>query len=328
MEKRSIPVAYLDNIRVALEWSFGPTGDLVTGVQLAAIGAPVFLALSLFRECQLWSERAIRALDCCSLGGNDEMQLQASLGVSLMQMLGPSDAARAAMARGLAIAQARDDALNQVRLLGMLSMFHVRNGDFMASLDDARRSRAVEGAADNPTALALANSILGRAFQFVGEHDASRVELEASLRYWSRSKQPVEVHLGLDHHILVGIGLARNLWLQGYPAQSRRRLEQTIRDAERNDHPASLGLALSWAPGLFIWLGDLRKAQEHADWAGAHAQTHALGPYIAVASGYKGALAICCGDAQAGVQYLQGCLEQLEGMRYSMLQYGVSAVLR
>ena len=322
LEKRSIPVAYLDNIRVALEWSFGPTGDLVTGVQLAAIGAPVFLALSLFRECQLWSERAIRALDCCSLGGNDEMQLQASLGVSLMQMLGPSDAARAAMARGLAIAQARDDALNQVRLLGMLSMFHVRNGDFMASLDDARRSRAVEGAADNPTALALANSILGRAFQFVGEHDASRVELEASLRYWSRSKQPVEVHLGLDHHILVGIGLARNLWLQGYPAQSRRRLEQTIRDAERNDHPASLGLALSWAPGLFIWLGDLRKAQEHADWAGAHAQTHALGPYIAVASGYKGALAICCGDAQAGVQYLQGCLEQLEDMHYSMLSTG------
>jgi predicted ATPase len=83
LEKRSIPVAYLDNIRVALEWSFGPTGDLVTGVQLAAIGAPVFLALSLFRECQLWSERAIRALDCCSLGGNDEMQLQASLGVSM-----------------------------------------------------------------------------------------------------------------------------------------------------------------------------------------------------------------------------------------------------
>jgi predicted ATPase len=54
-EKRTIPVAHLDNIRAALEWSFCPTGDLVTGVHLAAAAAPVFLALSLFRECQLWS---------------------------------------------------------------------------------------------------------------------------------------------------------------------------------------------------------------------------------------------------------------------------------
>jgi hypothetical protein len=137
-EKRSIPVAHLDNVRAALEWSFGPTGDLVTGVHLAAVATPVFLALSLFRECQLWSGRAIRALDCCALGGNDEMHLQASLGVSLLQMLGPSDAARTAMARALTIAQAHGDALNQVRLLGMLSMFHVRDGDFIASLNDAR----------------------------------------------------------------------------------------------------------------------------------------------------------------------------------------------
>ncbi len=116
--------------------------------------------------------------------------------------------------------------------------------------------------------------------------------------------------------------MARNLWFQGYPAQSRRRLEQTIKDAERNNHPASLGLALSGAPGLFVWLGDLRKAQEHAEWAAAHAQIHALGPYIAVASGYKGALALYCGDTQAGVRYLEECLEQLEGMRYSMLSTG------
>jgi predicted ATPase len=33
-------------------------------------------------------------------------------------------------------------------------------------------------------------------------------------------------------------------------------------------------------------------------------------------------LAICCGDAQAGVQYLEDCLEQLEGMRYFMLSTG------
>ncbi|MCL2427905.1 MAG: hypothetical protein FWD12_01570 [Alphaproteobacteria bacterium] len=250
------------------------------------------------------------------------MQLQASLGVSWMQMLGQSDEAYTAMTRALAIAQAQGDVLNQVGLLGMLSMFHVRDGNFITSLRDAKLSRAVEGALDNPPALALANSILGRALQFVGEHDASRVELEASFRYWSSSQRSSEVYLGLDHHILVGIGLARNLWLQGYPVQSRQRLLQTIKDAERKRHPASLALALSWAPGLFMWLGDPSRAEEHANWLAAHAQTHSLGPYVAVAAGYRGALAVSRGDAGDGIRDLHESLAQLQTMRYAMLSTG------
>jgi predicted ATPase len=320
--KRSMPLAHIDNIRAALEWCFGPNGDSVTGIRLAAVATPVFLAMSLFRECQRWSERAILALDRETSGGKEEMQLQASLGVSLMQMRGQSEAALTAMISGLAIASAHGDVLNQVRLLGMLSMFRVREGDFITSLRDAKRSRAVRGAEENPTALALANSILGRALQFVGDHEASRVELEASFRYWSCSQQAGEIHLGLDHHIMVGIGLARNLWFRGYPEQCRQRLQQTITDAERKNHPASLGLALSWAPELFIWLGDLRSAEQHAVWLEDHAQTHSLGPYIAVARGYKGALAINRADAGGGVQNLHDALEQLQGMRYAMLSTG------
>jgi hypothetical protein len=201
-------------------------------------------------------------------------------------------------------------------------MFHVREGDFKTSLRNATRSRAVGGTEENPTALALANSILGRALQFVGEHEASRLELEASFRYWSCSQQIGEIHLGLDHHIMVGIGLARNLWFRGYPEQSRQRLKQTVTDAERKNHPASLGLALSWAPEHYIWLGDLRSAEQHAVWLEDHAQTHSLGPYIAVARGYKGTLAISRGDAGEGVQNLQAALEQLQSMRYAMLSTG------
>jgi hypothetical protein len=120
--------------------------------------------------------------------------------------------------------------------------------------------------------MALANSILGRALQFVSDHSGSRMELQASFRYWSRSQQTSEIYLGLDHHILVGIGLARNLWLQGHPAQATERVRQTIKDAEGKNHPASLGLTLSWAPGIFLWIGDLRSAEEHADWLISHAE--------------------------------------------------------
>ena len=243
-EKRSTPLAHVDNVRAALEWCFGVNGNLAVGVGLAAAAAPVFLAMSLLPECYRWSEQAISALDDATRGGAEEMHLQASLGVSSMQMHGQSDAARVALSRGLAIAEARGDVLNQVGLLGMLSMFDVRDGDFKTSLHYAKLSRAVDGTVENSAAMALANSILGRALQFVGDHSDSGAELEASFRYWSRSQGAREVYLGLDHHILVGIGLARNLWLQGHPAQATERARQTIKDAEGKNHPASLGLAL------------------------------------------------------------------------------------
>jgi hypothetical protein len=204
----------------------------------------------------------------------------------------------------------------------MLSMFDVRDGDFKTSLHYAKLSREVEGIAENSPAMALANSILGRALQFVGEHSDSRQELEFSFRYWSGSQQTSEVYLGLDHHILVGIGLARNLWLQGHPVEAAECVRQTIRDAERKDHPASLGLALSWAPEISLWIGDLQSAGEYSDWLLSHAAAHSLGPYQAVARGYTGSLAIGRGDARTGVEDLQNCLEQLHAMRYRMLNTG------
>lgn len=318
-EKRSTPLAHVDNVRAALEWCFGSDGDPALAVRLAAAAAPVFLAMSLLPECYRWSERAILALDDARRGGPQEMHLQASLGVSSMQMRGQSEAARAALCRSLAIAEARGEVLNHVGLLGMLSMFEVRDSDFKTSLRFAQLSRAVAGAAESAPALALANSNLGRALQFVGEHGASRGELEASYRYWSHSRQTSEVYLGLDHHILVGIGLARNRWLEGRPAEAATRVRQTIKEAERKNHPASLGLALSWAPGIFLWIGDLGSAQQHADWLMSHAESQSLGPYVVVARAYSGALAIGRGDAHCGVETLRGCLQQFHAMRYKML---------
>ena len=321
-EKRSTPLAHVDNVRAALEWCLGANGDPAIGVGLAAAAAPVFLAMSLLRECHCWSQRAILALGDANRGGSEEMNLQASLGVSSMQIHGQSDAARVALGRSLTIAEARGDVLNQVGLFGMLSMFEVRDGDFKSSLHYAKLSRAVAGTVENPTAIALANSILGRALQFVGDHSESRLELEASFRYWSNPQRTSEVYFGLDHHILVGIGLARNLWLQGHPAQATECVRQTIMNAERKNHPASLGLALSWAPGMFLWIGDLQSAEEYADRLRSHSESHSLRPYLEVARGYRGSLAIGRGDATIGVDDLQSCLEQLHAMRYRMLNTG------
>ena len=82
--ERAPRLADLNNVRAALQWSFGSNGDLTVGVQLAAAAAPVFLAMSLVPECQRWSERAIDALDAATrdktIDGTTAARLLAALG--------------------------------------------------------------------------------------------------------------------------------------------------------------------------------------------------------------------------------------------------------
>jgi hypothetical protein len=72
---------------------------------------------------------------------------------------------------------------------------------------------------------------------------------------------------------MVGIGPARNLRLQGYSAQATERVRQAIKDAERKNHSACVGRSLSWAPGIFLWIGDFGAAKEDADWLLSHARS-------------------------------------------------------
>jgi len=69
---------YLGNIRAALAWSFGPNGDDLKAIKLAAAASQLFLAMSLLLECRTWMEKAIdrMAADC---DPRDQMEIHASL---------------------------------------------------------------------------------------------------------------------------------------------------------------------------------------------------------------------------------------------------------
>jgi predicted ATPase/DNA-binding winged helix-turn-helix (wHTH) protein len=317
--ERAPQFAGLNNVRAALEWCFGPNGNAEMGVKLAAAAAPVFLAMSLLAECHRWSQRAILAFDESIHGTFEEMHLQAGLGISSMQMHGESDAARASLNKSLSIAEQRGDVLHEAGLLGMLHMFHFRGGDFKAAQDYAKRCRALAATIDDPAAIALAHSILGRSLLIMGDLAGARIELEALLPIWSRSQLTGSIYLAYDRHYRAGIALARTLWLQGYPAQAVERADQTIKAAERMDHPASLVVVLAWAASVFLWTGDLRSAEEHIDSSISLAESHSLGPLVAVGQARKAELAIRRDDTENGVMGLQASLEKIHAMRYELI---------
>jgi hypothetical protein len=60
----------------------------------------------------------------------------------------------------------------------------------------------------------------------------------------------------------------------------------------------TLTIVLHWAASVFLWVGDLANAEKHIDRFISRAETHWLGPYLAVGRGLKAELAIRRGDAQ------------------------------
>jgi predicted ATPase len=325
--ERAPHFAALNNVRAALEWCFGAEGNVDVGIGLIVAAGPVFLAMSLLSECHRWSERALLVLDDAARGGVDEMRLQAALGVSLMFMRGGREAAQSALSRSFAIAEQRGDALDQLRLFGPLSMFHLRTGDFKTALDYAERCSALAGTMEDSAAAELAHSILGISLHLAGDLSGARVELEGAIRRGPGAQRTTTIYLGFEGRHLAGAILARNLWLQGHPAEAVARAHETVRDAASMEHSLTLAIALIWAISVFLWSGDLGSAEEHVDRLISLSESDSLAPYLAVGYGFKAEAAIRRGDALGGVESLRISLEKLHAMPYELLSTSLKITL-
>jgi predicted ATPase/DNA-binding winged helix-turn-helix (wHTH) protein len=310
--------AALANVRVALDWCFSASGDLRSGVELAAAAVRVFLAMGLLSECRSWSERAISALDDTTRDGPSEMHLQAGIGVSGMYMRGGRDTAYIALCRGLKIAEEKGDVFDQLRILGPLWGFHHNAGEFRTALHYAERYCAITTIAGDSATLALGQFLLGNSLHLSGELCNASLALEEASASgpWSQRTTASYLHFGGKH--LVGATLSRVLWLQGHPVQAATRAVQTIHDVAETGHALSLCITLGGVIPVFLWNGDLPSAEKRIEWLMSHAEAHSLSPHVFLAQGFHGELAIRRGDAIRGVEILRQCLEKLSAATFEV----------
>ncbi|WP_244464204.1 ATP-binding protein [Bradyrhizobium japonicum] len=316
---RTARLTELNEVRAALHWCFGSTGNVTLGIELAAAAAPLFLTMSFLVDCQRWTERAIEALDHDARGGHEEMRLQAALGVSLMFLHGNTIEARNALISGLGIAEQRGDDPAQLQLLCRLQLFHLRVGDFKSALLFAKRGSAVAVRITDPNAVVLAHSMLGISLHLAGDLCDARAELETALSYWTDRQPTSMVGLNFGHDNRAEIILSWTLWLLGHPAQAVALARQNIEHAESLNHPVMLSYALMAAVHLFLWTGDLDSAENHLKRVILHDQRHALLPHSVLSRGYTGEIAIRRGDIRVGVEILRDCLQAFNRLNYRSL---------
>ena len=309
---------YLGNVRAALEWSFGPSGNDGTAVRLAAAASQLFLAMSLLSECRSWMERAIDRMtpDC---DPQYQIEVHGSLALSLMFADGNSDKVRDAFNTGLSLAERHADAYRQLRLLSGLSMYFHRIVDVAGALEVARRGEAVAKKTGRADDKAIADSMLGTACYLLGEHSQAQNHIERALIGSPRLRQFNASQYLFDSRTLSLIILAHSHWFTGNIDRAVRYAGMAIEEVDRSDHPIALCRALLQTAPIHFWTGNLAQVEQVLSRLEIAADKHSLAPFHAIALGLKGRYFIRLSRVPEGMELLRESLEKLRALRYEIL---------
>jgi predicted ATPase/DNA-binding winged helix-turn-helix (wHTH) protein len=308
----------LGNIRAALEWSFGPNGSDGAAIRTAAAASQLFLAKSLFVECRGWMERAIDRLAPGSDPRN-QMEIHASLALSLMFTAGNSERVRKAFNTALTFAEQLEDTYQQLRLLSGLSMYLHRTIDAAGSLEVALRAESVAKKTGNPEDAALADAMLGAAYYILADHVRAPKHLERALNRSPASRRFNATQYLFDLRTTSLFNLTRSHWFAGNLDRAARYAERTIAEAEKSDHPIALCRAFILTMPFHFWISDLGQVERNLSELEFTAEKYSLEPFRAVAMGLRGRHLIHVGQTLDGICHLRDSLEKLRVLRYEML---------
>src|SRR6267154_4261043 len=299
---------HVSNARAALEWSFSEQEDKELGTALAAASAPLFLELSLLTECRFWMERAIA--EHGGQGDRREMELQEALAVSLMFINRNGEEVLAALATALSLAKVLELPYHQMRLSAAHHTFLVRIGDFRGAAAVAEQNAAVAKRTSDPTAMMMADWILGVSHHLLGDQASARKHCVTALK-----QAPIQnsslIRSGYDQRIRALLTLARSLWLGGYANRAVIVATQARHQATALDHPVSRCLCGIYRVTFFLWTGEWSEADRIIDRLIAYAEKCSLRCHHAICLGLKGELSLRQGDTEAGLRLLNACLEAL-----------------
>jgi predicted ATPase/DNA-binding winged helix-turn-helix (wHTH) protein len=335
-------VERLGNVRSALAWSFSPAGDAKLGVALAAASipmffqlslqrehatasAPLFLQPSLLRECAHWLEAAIAAVD--ERETRVGVQLQVAMGVALMFTRGDTPEVRAALTRGVSLAEANDDMDEQIRMLCALHLLQTRADDQGEALTVAWRAADVAARSAEPFARSLTDWMVGTTAHLLGD------QLEAERRCKSvlaptpaDSPLLAKLQFGFDHRVRALAILGRATWLLGRADEALEIAAKTVHEAADTGHPATIAISLVYASSVYLWCGDHDTTEELIDRLIACSQTHSLGPFHRSGLGLRGELLVKRGDT-GGIELLRKAIGPLQAEGHALLSSVLATAL-
>ena len=317
----------IGNVRAALDWALSAGGDRAIGIEMAACAAPLLIGLSLLDECRSYCQRALAMIAETSSGTRAEMILQRALALSSMFTRGNSDEVRAAIARGLELAENWNDRPHQLELLAGHNIFLIRIADFSGALAVAQQAIAAAQADRNAADLVMTEWMLGVSHHLVGNQTAAQHHCESGMIHAAELGGATPKFFGYDHRVRALVALARALWLRGFSNQALRTAQEAIDEAAGPDQPISVCISLIYAAPVFRWIGDLDRAEYFVDRLIKYAERYSLAPYRAVGIALKGELTVARGEPEKGLRLLREALAAFYSEQHNILLTVFTAAL-
>lgn len=240
----------LDDVRAALDWALGPSGDRELGLILLGRSWPLWGMLSLYSEGRRRIMAALPLLEP-GLAAAIEAPIQLSLGMLTMERA--FDIGRAAFARAAELYKAiGEQAMAGFALggLGQMLALHQRTEEAIAALAEARALLAGSGR-HKP----LGTSALGFAL------------IHAEAQRWAEARQEYETaamlygSVGAERLLTATlINLADAIWSEGDLDAAIDAARRAVAQGRQSGSKQRLGRALANLAGMLIERGDLADA--------------------------------------------------------------------
>lgn len=257
----------IDHVRAALDWAFGPDGELAAGLELTAVSAALWYQLSLMEEYRQRLDLALaRSADTIGLAPPLAMRLHLALGHTLLHVgnMHDIDERSRNFERALELAEQLGDNDTAVRALWGCFTDALFRGEYRkAHLLTGRFGELAQGGDDM---LQLAwRRMQARAMHYLGDQQAARGHVDVLMAHpLSGRRRPRVNGFQFDQRVSSLAVQGRVLWMQGYPEQAMEVARQAVAQGLELDHSVSLCFALLLACPVALWTGDLAAAGEYS----------------------------------------------------------------
>lgn len=249
----------IGNIRFALEWLWTEQDDVALAVEFCSEAVPFLIALSLWEECERWSERALASLPEVLIGTRVEMRLQAALGMSLVYC--DRNRMQGAFERSVEIAQALGETAKQVQILHHLHTAQMSHGQITSARQAASRLRDLLEPTKDRVKLAVVDSTLGMLNQVEGNMVEALRHCDQALGTFERltaaELDQVDCHIFRQCRFV----RANSLWQLGFIDRALEQVTTALHEAEATNFYSWVN-GVIWGADLLSWCGRAEEVVE------------------------------------------------------------------
>jgi predicted ATPase/DNA-binding winged helix-turn-helix (wHTH) protein len=275
--------ADVDNVRAALNWAFGPSGDLAVGIDLAAYSASLWYGKALLTEYRHWANvaAAAAAADKGTPRAQKQLSIQMAVASTVLFTVGASDQVKLSGTKALELALSLSDIKGEVSAHLALWGQAVRTPHYQEAFEIAERCADTARKMADPGLRSMAEWMLGVTKHRLGRHAEARLHLQRSLYTDTETSRQAQLRqVGYDRRTDTLATLSNLLWLQGLPKQAERTGARAMETATTLGFPIPISVAKAWtAINRYLSGIDIDAIENDAVELAEHARAHSAGGY-------------------------------------------------